>query len=270
MTEAIADDLARKTRELTWYHTIDLPGGVVTPGEYDHRPTVRHVPLPESLAGLRCLDIGTHDGFWAFEMERRGAAEVIGIDLYDWSQLDWPAPPPPIDDGTKDFLERRHQSFAFAREALSSKVEPRDMSVYDLSPEGIGEFDLAFIGTLLHHLRDPIGALMAIRRVTRGALVVAGVISVSETLLHPRRPHAELYTIDGPFWALPNLAALKRQIQAAGWEVESVSRLFMHPYGAGGRAPALDLSPKQWTSVPRQLLYRRGIPHVAIRAHRVG
>src|SRR3546814_5901121 len=64
---------------LPWYHTIDLGNGVVTPGEYDHRPAVRHVPLPDRLDGLRCLDVGTHDGFWAFEMERRGAAEVVEI-----------------------------------------------------------------------------------------------------------------------------------------------------------------------------------------------
>ena len=39
---------------------------------------------------MRALDVGTWDGFWAFEMERRGA-EVTALDLDDERDLDWPA-----------------------------------------------------------------------------------------------------------------------------------------------------------------------------------
>ena len=45
--------------------------------------------LPESLAGVRALDIGTFDGFWAFEMERRGA-EVVAIDIERVGQAQLP------------------------------------------------------------------------------------------------------------------------------------------------------------------------------------
>ena len=45
-------------------------------------------PVPADLSGLRCLDVGTMDGFWAFEMERRGAASVTAIDLDDPNALD--------------------------------------------------------------------------------------------------------------------------------------------------------------------------------------
>ncbi len=48
---------------LTWYHTIELPGGVVTPGEYDTRVALRKIPFPEELSARRRLDVGTHDGF---------------------------------------------------------------------------------------------------------------------------------------------------------------------------------------------------------------
>src|SRR5204863_6597381 len=47
-----------------WYHVLELPGGEVTPGEYDLRPIAARVPMPASLPGLRCLDVGTRDGFW--------------------------------------------------------------------------------------------------------------------------------------------------------------------------------------------------------------
>jgi hypothetical protein len=66
------DEVARRE----WYHTLELAPGVETAGFFDHRPLLRKLPIPASLAGQRCLDIGTFDGFWAFELERRGAAEV--------------------------------------------------------------------------------------------------------------------------------------------------------------------------------------------------
>ena len=74
----------------SWYHTIDLPDGTATPGFYDTRGSPQFVPWPKELHGGRCLDVGTFDGFWAFEMERRGAREVVAVDLADPHALDWP------------------------------------------------------------------------------------------------------------------------------------------------------------------------------------
>ena len=56
---------------------------MVTPGWFDTRAVAPKLPFPERSTGKRCLDIGTFDGFWAFEMERRGADEVLAIDLLD-------------------------------------------------------------------------------------------------------------------------------------------------------------------------------------------
>ena len=51
-----SDALAAEVAALTWYHTIELPGGVVTPGEYDTRVAARKVALPAALDGLRCRE----------------------------------------------------------------------------------------------------------------------------------------------------------------------------------------------------------------------
>ncbi|MDQ3221971.1 MAG: hypothetical protein M3Q75_00605, partial [Gemmatimonadota bacterium] len=73
-----------------WWHTIDVAPGVSTPGAWDLRPMAGRIPWPEMLAGARCLDVGTMDGFWAFEMELRVAADVLGIDVAHRSRLDLP------------------------------------------------------------------------------------------------------------------------------------------------------------------------------------
>src|SRR5258708_262994 len=70
-------NLAERVARVKWYHTMELPGGIVTPGRYDTRAVPRRLPFPASLTGMRCLDVGTADGFWAFEMERRDAHEVV-------------------------------------------------------------------------------------------------------------------------------------------------------------------------------------------------
>src|ERR1700730_19119207 len=71
--------LLDEARALKWYHTLELPGGYVTPGYFDLRAVSRKVPIPPSLSGLRCLDLASSDGFWAFEMARRGAEEVVRV-----------------------------------------------------------------------------------------------------------------------------------------------------------------------------------------------
>jgi len=141
---------------------------------------------------------------------------------------------------------------AFAREAPGSSVEHRFLSVYDLDPDEVGQFDVVFIGTLLHHLRDPVGALMAIRRVCRGQLLVSGVVSRD----CPQRP-------------VGNIAGLRRQIESAGFAVERRGPLHFQPTGG---ARVRDPLPRTLAGVrilPTQAMLRKGVPHVCMRARRV-
>src|SRR3954467_6502698 len=118
---------------LRWYHTIDLPGGV-TPGEYDLRGIVDRLPWPDSLKGRRCLDVGSRNGFYAFEMERRGAAEVVSLDVDDPADLKLPANAP-APEAIADEVRTGNEVFELAREALGSHVQRVYRSVYALDPE---------------------------------------------------------------------------------------------------------------------------------------
>jgi tRNA (mo5U34)-methyltransferase len=157
------DDALDRARSLRYYHTIELTPEYTTPGWFDLRPYVAHYGLPESLTGLRVLDVGTWDGFWAFEMERRGA-EVVALDLDDERELDWP---PRHRPAQYNVAGPRGQGFAAAREVLGSKVERVVRSIYFATPETLGQFDLVFCGSVLIHLRDQFLALERIANLVK-------------------------------------------------------------------------------------------------------
>ncbi len=266
MTEATAPtspgaELAEEVAGLTWYHTIGLPAGLVTPGEYDTRRALAKIPFPQDLHGRRCLDVGTHDGFWAFEMERRGAAEVVAIDLDDPRRIDYSDPLPQLSERALADRESRPLAFACAHRALESRVQRRDRSVYDLTPAEDGEFDFAFIGTLLLHLRDPIRALSAIRGVLKpgGRLLVNDAISLRMSLRHPRTPVHTLSLLPGkPFWWIPNRAGLVRYLEKAGFALTEHGGPYLIPRGPGY---ARDPLPRTLTNFAWRAVHERGMPH---------
>jgi SAM-dependent methyltransferase len=205
-----------------WYHTIELAPGVVTPGYVDMRPVAGRL-LPDDMGGMRALDIGTFDGFWAFEMERRGAREVVAIDVEQIDDAEWP---PHKREQLKRDVDARGvelgRGFSLAADALESSVRRVVCNVYDLEPERIGgPVNLAFSGTILLHLRDPVRGLERIRSVLApgGELRLIEPFSVALTLRAPRTPAARFSTLDTPFnWWLPNLATLDAWLRTAGFE----------------------------------------------------
>ena len=204
-----------------WYHTIDLAPGVTTPGQIDLRSVAERV-LPDDLAGKRCLDVGTFDGFWAFEMERRGAAEVVATDV---EQVEAAELPP---HRREQLLETQGRlgtklglGFELASRALGSRATRVVLNIYDLGAgRPGGEFDFVFIGALLLHLRDPIRALER----ARGVLADGGELRLFEPYADRlgwrarRAPVARFQPLDTSFnWWLPNLAALDAWLQVAGF-----------------------------------------------------
>jgi tRNA (mo5U34)-methyltransferase len=214
-----------------WYHTIDIAPGVATPGWFDLRPIVDRMPWPD-VRGKRCLDIGTFDGYLAFELERRGAAEVMALDVEDHLLWDWPP------DYREADLYRdpgfagppKGAGFRLARELLGSKVNWRPINVYDLDPADIGTFDVVVMGTLLLHLRDPIRALEAVRRVTSGHFLSSEQIQLGLTLKGRtlRGGNQPLYTLNGSGkdcqWFNFNAAGHERFLYAAGFGIEKRSK----------------------------------------------
>jgi tRNA (mo5U34)-methyltransferase len=252
--DAAGREIAARIADVSWYHTIDLGHGVVTPGLVDHRAQLPYYGLPASLEGKRVLDVATFDGFWAFEFERRGA-EVVAADVANWSDVDMPRRMLPY---AADFeLDGpTGEAFRIAHDILDSKVKRIECSVYDLDPDEIGKFDIVFISDLLLHLRCPQRAIESAASVCKGELVIADVFT---PMLegYGNLPLAQL-TAPSHTWWLPNVQTLRMMMHVAGCEpIDEVSRFVldwaiddpMHKVVLRGRVP----EDPTWLRVSREV-----------------
>jgi tRNA (mo5U34)-methyltransferase len=213
-------DLSRQVAELSWYHTIELPHGVVTPGSYDHRPLVPHYGLPETLAGRRAIDIATADGFWAFEMERRGA-DVTAVDVARLVDHDFP--PSVRAAFIAAGVDRpTGAGFALAHEALGSSVRRWEQSIYDLDDAELGKFDQVHVADVLLHLERPLDALRRIHAVTGGQALIADTIEAAM----PPGGMRYLGSWDRVTYWLPGLETLVQMVADAGFTSVRVHALY--------------------------------------------
>lgn len=217
-------DLADRVRALgPWFHNLRLGDLQTAPdhalGDHPADKLRRIAPiLPEDLRGCSVLDIGCNAGFWSFEMERRGAARVLGIDH-----------------------DPRYLAQArLAAGVLGSGAEFRQMEVWDLADLG-ERFDLVLFLGVLYHLRHPLLALDLIRDAvcadrllfqthTRGG---ARVPSVEDDIPFafdgplPDPDHPALFFVERAYggdwtnWWLPNPAGAEAMLRAAGFAIEA-------------------------------------------------
>lgn len=264
-------DLQREIAENPmWYHSIEVAPGVVTPGWFDLRPIVDRLPWPD-VRGKRCLDVGTYDGYLAFELERRGASEVVATDIADDTQWDWPLPL--CERGPEFFRQwagpKKGVGFEIARRLIGSSVTLEQINVYDLSPATLGEFDVVVCGSLLLHLRDQFRALEAIRSVCRDRFLSTNQIDVRPSVRHPKLPIARVDgTSDMSHWWVPNAAGHRQMLRAAGFEIERESRLYSIPFGSG-HEPRTNTPRRIGSRVLRRVFTGNdGVPHHAVLARR--
>jgi tRNA (mo5U34)-methyltransferase len=216
----MADDLKRFG---TWMYRFQLPGGQVTPL---HQPFLDDVhrtraamifPLLDDLVrdwqSVRCLDIACNEGFFSFELAKRGAREVVGFD----------ARPIVIEKAQLVQSQLSHPNVSFSLFDLEQ-----------LSAEWKGRFDVVLCLGIVYHLENPIGCLRRVRSVTEKVCVIdtqlnrfSGEIETPEgrATSVQRRPSA-MSLVDEPGGELsgvqpvslvPNHRAMLRILEAVGF-----------------------------------------------------
>jgi len=218
-----ASVLAQINRFPYWYHKIELPGGVVTPGWAPLVPSAYRIP--QDLRGKRVLDVGAWDGYWTFEALRRGAQQVVAID--DFS--DYLGSLRRDDRSAWDTFDTCRELLGFADHQC-----PRfDMSVYDVSSSLFGFFDVIFFFGTIYHLRHPLLALDRLASLCKpgGTMYVESAILDTyspyngglgagypgDQMVMEFYPDAEYATNDSNWW-VPTLACLAHMVRAAGFE----------------------------------------------------
>lgn len=171
--------------------------------------------IPERLEGASVLEIGCNAGFYSFEMKKRGARRVVGIDTD----------------------ERYLRQADFMAGQLGLDVEFRQLSVYDVGE--LGEvFDYVLFLGVLYHLRHPLLALDLIRKhVAHDVLLVQSMLrgpadrltldkdySFWQTDIFERPGYPQLHFVEHSYagdwtnWWIPNRACLEGMLRSAGFE----------------------------------------------------
>lgn len=196
-------ELREQISGIRWFHSIELAPGITTPAADATRDRLDLLRLPADLSGKTVLDVGAWDGFFSFEVERRGAARVLAADYFAWHGDNW----------------SDKAGFELARRALGSRVEDVDIDVMDLSPERVGTFDLVLFLGVLYHLRHPLLALERIASVTAEQLILETHVDLTWV----RRPAMVFYpghelAWDPTNWWGPNPAAVAAMLHTVGFE----------------------------------------------------
>lgn len=214
--------IARRIEELgRWFHNLDLAGVPTAPGHFlgdfprNKWARFQHV-VPADLRGKSVLDVGCNAGFYSFEMKRRGAARVLGID----------------DSG--EYLEQAR----FAGRVYGLDVEFAKLDVYEVA-QLREKFDLVIFMGVLYHLRYPLLALdllcehvvqdrLLFQSLLRGSQETAAAMedapfeeeSAFDEASYPKLHFVEhSYAGDPTNWWIPNKACAEAMLRSAGFEI---------------------------------------------------
>lgn len=167
-------------RDCYFYHTMELPGhGVIEGRDWDLRGGVDEYLGKVAFAGQRVLEIGPASGFLTFEMEKRGA-EIVSVEVtaeHGWDFV--PYPPQKLEEvfgPRRIVMQQLKNSYWLSHAAVQSKARVYYGDVYNL-PAALGEFEIAVMGSVLLHCRDPLRIVEQCAKMAQTLIIV--------DMLHP-------------------------------------------------------------------------------------
>jgi tRNA (mo5U34)-methyltransferase len=244
------DELIAEVSRHEWLYSVDLGGGLVTPGRFGPpNPQIKEAFGQLDFRGKQVLDIGCFEGQWSFEAEKRGAARVLATDYLvgdPRARLS--------DEGIKEL-----PTFRLAHAILGSRVEYRpDVSVYDITDLGGRNFDIVLFCGVYYHLKHPVLALSRLRQVTRdgGTLIVEGPVIDGPREAYARFFYNDVLADDRSNWWVPTLPCLLEWIECSYFEIVLVSGPTLQEVRSVG-APGV--SERRWPRRRREKIVRHTV-----------
>jgi len=209
-----------------WYHTFEFDSGHVIPGMYNIGVDISDYRFP-ILSGKRVLDVGPASGWFSAYFEQEGA-EVTAVEAPSAEHFDefgnWRRPV-----GNKISMMRLDwaesfetggpmgPAFGLIRNLLGLNSRFVTATPYDIDSalKADEPYDIVFAGCLLMHLRDPVGALLAMRRVCRGIIIANSYYD--DKLDAVREPVMNFTGWSPILWWLPNKQCLIKWFEGAGF-----------------------------------------------------
>lgn len=198
-----------------WHHAFEVVPGVRVPGSYDPHFLLERLGLPSDLSQVTVADLGASNGYFSFELRRRGA-KVTAF----------------------DFRHRENSGFALLQLINGLEdIEHHHVNVLDVTADRFGQFDIVLCLGLLYHVADPYRLLANCVSIARKQLFVESYCidrELPESLLalpivrfipDPGRfPGLQQPNSDtSNFWGLSS-KAIELMIRDLGFDVSRVER----------------------------------------------
>jgi len=166
-------------------------------GCYDMDKHLQNYHIPQDINNKTVLEIGTANGFFAFEFAKRGA-QVTAIDLlyYSWKE---------------------------ANELMGTDIKFMIKDAKDID-ETFGKFDIVFCSNVLQHNSDMINLLQQIKKITKKQAIIC--VSV---FVHPKYQEIPFAKFRGrtfyyegkpagyTFW-IPNKECVRSMLEFVGFK----------------------------------------------------
>lgn len=205
-------DIVRKIAEfdadLGWYQDIDLGNGLRTKsrvvwGEETDHPRRRWEAIshavPTDLSERSVLDIGCNAGFIALEAARRGASDVLGVDI------------------RQGYVDQAR----FCAEVTGLNADFEVWDVYELDQLG-RQFDVVFLVGVLYHCANIARAVDQVATVAADLLIVESAIQPGYDDLPFLRYVGNDRSRPGTWH--PTVAAMMEMFDGAGFNAEPLFR----------------------------------------------
>lgn len=165
-------EIKQLIESVPWHHKFEIEPGIVTPGVYAPKGLFQRLRLPNDMSGLRVIDIGARDGYFSFEMEKRGA-EVLAV----------------------DYCPSKEMGFDVAKQILGSSVQFLQANLYELPNCDLEKFDIVLCLGVIYHVPDPYLTFEILRALVKGG---------GKVFLESNNLDAGFRSVDGEEVEFPN------------------------------------------------------------------